>query len=409
LNAAPAAAAARSDQGGVTGPVFYTLAAVAFISGVNLRLFDALLPSVAEHFAVAPTAAAAAVTAFTLAYGLFQVVHGPLGDRLGKLRVVAAATVAVSLASLGCALAPSLSVLTVLRFVAGVAAAAVFPLTIAWIGDSTDYKDRQATIARFVGFLLFGQVLGPALSGLLAQTMGWREVFYILAAVYLLAGGLLSYRVRRQSAPSAPRRSVLRDYARVLRDRWVLTILAVSFLEGGLFFGVMAYAGAYLKTRFALSYFAVGAIVACYGLGAVAYTLLVRRLMARLNEKGFVTASALVLLAGFAALALLPVWQATAPLFAVIGFGFYLLHNTLQTKATEMVPEARGIGVAVFAFSLFLGQSAGVAGFGRLIDAVGYRWAFAAAAVLLALLGLFFASRLSAQERAGGRRGDEAP
>lgn len=393
-------AAERAGGGlGAAGPVFYTLAAVAFISGVNLRLFDALLPSVAEDFSVAPTTASAAVTAFTLAYGLFQVVHGPLGDRLGKLRVVAAATVAVSLASLGCALAPSLSVLTGMRFLMGVTAAAVFPLTIAWIGDSTDYKDRQATIARFVGFLLFGQVLGPALGGLLAQVMGWREVFYVLAAAYFLVGGLLVYQLRRQSAPPPQHRSVLRDYARVLSDRWVLTILGVTFLEGGLFFGVLAYAGAYLKVRFQLSYLVVGAILACYGLGAVAYTLLVRRLMAKLDERGFVTASALVLLAGFTLLPLLPVWQATVPLFGIIGFGFYLLHNTLQTRATEMAPQARGIGVAVFAFSLFLGQAAGVAAFGRLIDAAGYRWTFTAAAVLLSLLGLFLASRLAAQKR----------
>src|SRR5262245_5880317 len=94
-------------------PAFYALAAAAFVSGANLRLFDALLPTVARDFGVLPTTASIVVTAFTLAYGLFQVVHGPLGDRAGKLRVVGIATLIAAAASLGSAYAPSLQALTV--------------------------------------------------------------------------------------------------------------------------------------------------------------------------------------------------------------------------------------------------------------------------------------------------------
>ena len=82
-------------------PAFYALASAAFISGANLRLFDSLLPTVAEDFAVAPTVASIVVTAFTLAYGLFQIVHGPLGDRVGRLRTVA---IAMFIACLGSAI-----------------------------------------------------------------------------------------------------------------------------------------------------------------------------------------------------------------------------------------------------------------------------------------------------------------
>src|SRR5688572_28219527 len=56
---------------------FFALAAAAFVSGANLRLFDALLPTVAGDFAVPVTTASVVVTAFTLAYGLFQIIHGP--------------------------------------------------------------------------------------------------------------------------------------------------------------------------------------------------------------------------------------------------------------------------------------------------------------------------------------------
>src|SRR4026207_797174 len=96
-------------------PALLPLAAAAFVSGANLRLFDALLPTVAEDFAVPVTTASVVVTAFTLAYGLFQIVHGPLGDRVGKLRTVGGAVLIAAVASLGCAFAPSLHALTRLR------------------------------------------------------------------------------------------------------------------------------------------------------------------------------------------------------------------------------------------------------------------------------------------------------
>lgn len=388
-------------SGTISRSTFLALGAAAFVGGANLRMLDALLPRLAEDFGVPVTAAAIVVTTFTLAYGLFQVVHGPLGDRLGKLRVVGAATVMAGIGSLGSGLAPTLASLAWLRFATGIGAAAVVPLSIAWIGDNSSYATRQVVLGRFVGFMLLGQVLGPALGGTLAQLLGWREVFFVLAAVFFAVGAVVL--LVNRGSPSAPaaRANILRTYAQILANRWVRTVTTAVFLEGAFFFGVFAYAGAYLKGRFQLPYAAVGAVLGSYGLGAFTYSLLVQRLRSAMGERGFVRLAAAMLLAGFTALPLLPVWQAAIPLFAAIGFGFYLLHNTLQTRATEMAPQARGMAVSVFALSLFVGQSSGVPASGLLINAVGYGWAFAAAGVLLAALALWFAARLSDATRAG--------
>ena len=64
------------------------LAAGGFVSGLSIRLAEPLLPKVAHDFGVSVAAASVLITGFTLAYGLFQLVHGPLGDRIGKLRAV---------------------------------------------------------------------------------------------------------------------------------------------------------------------------------------------------------------------------------------------------------------------------------------------------------------------------------
>ena len=239
---------------------FPFLASAAFISGANLRMFDALLPTLADDFTVDPTVASVVVTAFTFSYGVFQLVHGPLGDRVGRLRTVAVAMLIASLGSLGSALAPTLPTLTVLRFIAGIGAAGIIPVSIAWIGDHTSYENRQRALGRFISFSISGQILGPALGGALAEYLSWREVLYALTVAFLIVSIALfrldrRERARGESKPHPhPAQNFLRVYGDILRVPWVRTVLLVVFLEGALFYGSFAYVGAWLKETFDLSY-----------------------------------------------------------------------------------------------------------------------------------------------------------
>ena len=387
-------------------PAFPFLASAAFISGANLRMFDALLPTLAEDFAVAPTVASIVVTAFTLSYGLFQVVHGPLGDRVGRLRTVAIAMLIACLGSLGSALAPTLGSLTVLRFITGIGAAGIIPVSIAWIGDHTTYEHRQSTLARFIGFSVSGQILGPALGGAVAEFLSWREVFYVLTATFLVVSiALLRLdRSERQSSRAQKTETsehFLRTYQEILSVPWVRTILLTVFLEGALFYGSFAYVGAWLKETFDLSYLIIGAMLAGFGIGGLLYTLLVRKLLRRLGEVGLVLGAAVVFLVFYECLPFSPLWQLTGPLCALGGFGFYMLHNTLQTKATEMYPRARGTAISAFALSLFCGQAVGVALFGRTIAALGYTTTFVFSGAALLLLAWFFAKQLRTHATTG--------
>jgi predicted MFS family arabinose efflux permease len=162
-----------------------------------------------------------------------------------------------------------------------------------------------------------------------------------------------------------------------------------------LFFGCFAYAGAWLKEAFELSYFTIGAMLAGFGVGGLLYSFLVRWLLRRLDEAGFARGAAIVLLAFYVCLPFSPGWQVVGPLCAIGGFGFYMLHNTLQTKATEMYARARGTAISAFALCLFCGQAAGVALFGRVIAWFGYGLSFVVAGIGLAFLALYFAARLS--------------
>jgi len=71
------------------------------------------------------------------------------------------------------------------------------------------------------------------------------------------------------------------------------------------------------------------------------------------------------------------------------GFGFYMLHNTRQTQATQMAPTSRGTAVTLFACLLFFGQSSGVLLMAQSVDRHWLPYAFSLAALGVAILGTF--------------------
>ena len=77
-----------------------------------------------------------------------------------------------------------------------------------------------------------------------------------------------------------------------------------------------------------------------------------------------------------------------------IGLGFYALHNTLQTNATQMTPQARGTAVAIFSSAIYLGQTLGVTAGAVVFDRFTAVPLFAGTAVALPALAWWFAAKL---------------
>jgi MFS transporter, YNFM family, putative membrane transport protein len=371
------------------------LAGAGFVSGASMRIAEPLLPVLAHDFGGSVRHAAIVLAAFTFAYGAFQIVHGPLGDRVGKLRLVTVALGFAAVASFVCAFAGSLELLAVARLVTGMFSGAVIPLSLAWIGDRVPYENRQALLGRFIAGTLLGQSFGPLLGGVLSDLFGWRATFIAMALAFLAICALLVPEARASGRPpKIDRPSPWRQYWQILRSRRAQPVLVTVGIEGFLFFGAFGFVGAYLHETFELSFSLTGLLVAGFGVGGVVYSFLVRRLVSHLGETGLVRSGGIALLACFAGIAWAPAWTIAAPFIIALGFGFYMLHNTLQTRATEMAPDARGAGVSFFAFSMFLGQAAGVSCFGWLVERFGYAWPFAAAGLLLLVLSLWFRRRL---------------
>lgn len=376
------------------------LAAAGFASQAQARVTDTLLPQIALDFHTTVGAAAIVVTVYAVTHGTTQFIAGPTGDRFGKYRTVAIASIAASVLVALCGTASSLPQLALARLATGAVAGWVIPISMAYVGDVTPFGQRQAVLARYISGYILGQIFGQAAGGVLGDLIGWRNVLFVLAGLFAASGaGLVvelwtNPQTRAAGPAAAAGRSLFADYGVVASNSFARMILAIGFFEGALAWGAFTYIGADLHLRFDLSFTLIGTTVAFFGIGGLIYAGLVKLLVYRLGEIGLPLAGAAILAAAYVILAIEPRWWFAPLAVAGIGLGFYMFHNTLQTNATQMTPEARGTAVAIFASALYFGQTAGVALGALVIDRLGARPLFLGTAVAFPVLAFWFTREL---------------
>ncbi len=343
-------------------------------------------------------AASQVIIAFAVAYGLAQLLFGPLGDRYGKARMVCLALFGCAAGAAASVVAPTFGFLLATRMVWGVAAAGVVPLSMAWIGDMVPYEERQTTLAKLLMGILGGMTAGQLAGGLFADSaLGWRGAFGVLTIGYVAVGIVLFLRVRSQPPAAVSSHAALpfkTQLASVIRAPWSRVVLVAVFLEGMFLLGPLAFLPTFLHQDFGISLSVASAAIALYAVGGLVYAMTARRIVQRLGERRMVAWGGVLMGMGFAAWWLSPWWQTAAPVALMVGFGTYLFHNTLQTHATQMAPRARGTAVSLFAFGLFTGQAGGVALGGWVFDRAGILPLLVVPAVVLPLTGWWFARAL---------------
>ena len=152
------------------------LSLAAFASAASLRATDPLLPQIAEHYGVTTGAASAAITAFALSYGLLQVVGGPLGDRFGRYRTIAAAALVSAFGSAACALAPTLWALVLGRIVQGAGGAAIPALASVSVARILPPGERGSALGLIVSSVGIGGAVGPLFGGVVGTLLRGDEI-----------------------------------------------------------------------------------------------------------------------------------------------------------------------------------------------------------------------------------------
>ncbi len=380
------------------GPALMLLLfAATFLVSAESRMVAPLLPAIASDFQATATRAGVIITAYSLPYGLFQLVYGPLADRFSRQRVIGVSLFLLALGTVFSGFAPTILSLDILRFLSGAAAAGVIPTTMAYIGDAVPYEQRQTALGRLISASSMGGLLSVAIGGIIANYLTWRALFIVYGlialgvAIVLLRAPVRRARTAQERKPQgggllAPYRAVFQ--AAKARAVGLYTLV---FLEGAIALGAQGYLGAFLVERDNVDYMTVGLLMMLIGTASLIASRFVGRIVARIGENGMLLLGGSMLLIGYVLAPLLPMYVFFPIAMLFSGAGFTIAHSTLQTRATELVPSRRGTAVALFAACLFIGTGFGTYVAGKLIDWRGYE--FMLLATVAALVVFTAASR----------------
>jgi predicted MFS family arabinose efflux permease len=369
---------------------------MSFLVVAVMNVTGPLLPVIAKDFSILVGEAGIVVTAFAVPYGLAQLFCGPIADRIGKLRVIAGSLTLSVMFVVGSGFSQSLTQLVTMRFLSGLAMAGTIPLAMAYIADEVPYESRQLVIGKYINGVIWGSIGGAFFGGIAVEYFEWRQVFFFLGFWCCLLCIVLWLHVRKEVLSSEPLAvgPVVHLYASLFREVSSRTAMIAITLEGFFVFGSMAYFGAYLRQVHHLDYSLIGLTLSAYGVGGLCYVASVNWLVPKLGERGLATAGGAVMAIALFVLAYAPSWWIAFVAFFFAGFGFYLIHNTMQTRATELSVHARGAAMSLWAFMLFMGQGVGVFVFGVLVDNYGYGTVFVIASLGMMSLGLWFQGRI---------------
>ncbi len=204
------------------GLVVGILVMASSVSIMSTDMYSPSLPSLAAYFDTTPSRVQLTISLNLLAFGMAQLIHGPLSDRFGRKPVLIGSLLLVVVFSLLCAVAQSIEQLIAARIALGVFAAAEAVVGLAIIKDL--YTEKQQVKA----FALLGMVIAvapgiaPIIGGYLHVLFGWQSNFYLLAGLAVIAL-LTVWRLLPESTKPDPQalvpKIVLRNYQVLLKNR----------------------------------------------------------------------------------------------------------------------------------------------------------------------------------------------
>ena len=159
-----------------------------FLVGLDTTIVNVGLPTIGDGLGIGTRGMEWVVDAYTVVLASLLITSGAAADRFGRRRVFQAGLVTFGVASLGCAAAPSISVLVAARAVQGAGASMLSPVALAIVVNALpDPRERARAIGVWASVFGLSMALGPVTGGALIATVGWRALFWINAPVVVAA------------------------------------------------------------------------------------------------------------------------------------------------------------------------------------------------------------------------------
>jgi DHA1 family bicyclomycin/chloramphenicol resistance-like MFS transporter len=393
-SAAPVAAGpAHGLSRGRHVQLIVVLGSLIALGPLTIDMYLPAFPELARDLGTSDAAVQLTLTGMLAGLAFGQLLIGPLSDAFGRRRPLLAGLVVHALASVLCALAPNVWVLSGVRVLQGFAGAAVSVVALATVRDLFSGVAVARTMSRLMLVIGLAPIIAPSIGGFVLKLTDWRGIFVLLgaAAVVLVVVAVVGL---RETLPPERRRSprvraTLRTYRSLFADR---TFIALVLMGGLMFASLFVYvsgASFVLQGAFGLSEQEFGVV---FGLNAATLTVFSQinsGLLRRFGPVDVLTAaillatgsSTLLLLAGLTGVAGLA--GVLVPLALVLAAAGLSMPN-LPALALDRHGEAAGTASAMLGCVQF-GVGAVVA---PLVGAFGSTTAVPMGAVMLLVTGL---------------------
>lgn len=254
------------------------LGSLSWIGPFAIDMYLPAMPVIAEDLQASVSASQATLMAFFIAFGVSQLVYGPASDVFGRKPPLYFGLVVFACASVGCALAPSIQLLIVMRFVQGLGAAAVMSIPRAVIRDCYTGNEATRLMSTIMLIIAISPMFAPLLGSAVIVPFGWRAVFVAVALATTMGFLMARFGLRETLGPE--KRSpfqlgrMLRAFGTLFRDSHYMGLTLIGGMGMASFFSFLA-TSSFLYMDF-------------YGLTSFQYSLAFA-----LNALGFFTASQL--------------------------------------------------------------------------------------------------------------------
>ncbi|MGB3698651.1 MAG: multidrug effflux MFS transporter [Gordonia sp. (in: high G+C Gram-positive bacteria)] len=352
---APTTGAGRRPRA-IPVPMLLSLALLSAIAPLATDMYLPGLPRVVDELAASPSAVQLTLTSFMLGLAAGQLLTGPLSDGVGRRRPLLVGTVLLTLAGLGCAVAPSIGVLIAVRFLQGLTGGMGVVVARAVIADRTEGDQAAKLFSIMMIITSAAPVVAPLLGGALVGPIGWRGVFYVLtglALVMLLAVARFvpeTLPVERRH-PVQPR-VIARSFGSVLGDRLYLGYTLTFGIGFGAMFGYISASPFVIQDLMGFSPGMYSVLFAINALGIGAAGTANTRLVGRLRPQTLLAIGVGVLLVVGAAMLVVALvaadvhWLLLVLMFCLTStFGFTAGNAT--ALALGQVRDRAGAGSAV--------------------------------------------------------------
>lgn len=213
----------------------YLLIFSAVSAAIEIELSLPSFPDIARAFGVSEEVIEGTISLNFLGFCLSALFYGPLSDRFGRRPILLAGTLLFLIGSVCCALAPSIEMILISRFVQGLGAAGSFVIVFTMMSDA--YKDNEAThwIGMLNSILTATMALAPILGGYLNAWFGWSSCYTFVAVMTVIQLTLLFFYLPETKGGQSIRLfNVLGDYRQLLSSGpFVLSSLVPTLLAGG--------------------------------------------------------------------------------------------------------------------------------------------------------------------------------